>query len=79
RSLNATVDVPLISKLVLHGEGSWTKTNDLEIGGHVLSSDLRRQAEASADPEIRALADLKGVLPNSAAKTTELAGGLAWV
>ena len=79
RSLNATVDVPLISKLVLHGDGSWTRTNDLEIGGHVLSADLRREARASADPEIRALADLKGVLPNSAAKTSELAGGIAWV
>lgn len=79
RGANLTIDVPLWSKLVLHGDGSWTKTNDLEIGGHVLSRELRQQARGSAEPEIRALADLKGVLPNSAAEQSELAGGLAWV
>jgi iron complex outermembrane receptor protein len=79
RAINATVDIPLVSKLVLHGDASWLKTNDLEIGGHVLSRDLREQAEASTDPDIRALADLKDVLPNSGAKSSEIAGGLAWV
>lgn len=79
RGLNATLDVPLISKLVLHGDASWFKTNDLEIGGHVLSSNLRAEARASGNPDIAALADLKGVLPNSAAESSEFAGGLAWV
>jgi iron complex outermembrane receptor protein len=79
RAVNVTLDVPLVAKLVLHGDASWLKTNDLEIGGHVLSRPLREQARASGDPEIAALAELKGVLPNSAAESSELAGGLAWV
>lgn len=79
RAINATTDIPLISHLVLHADASWLRTNDLEIGGHVLSRELRAEAEASADPEIRALADLKSVLPNSAARSSELAAGLAWV
>src|SRR3712207_8824771 len=44
-----------------------------------LSPALRRQAAASADPEIRALADLKGRLPNSAGRTTDIAAGAAYV
>ena len=79
RAVNATVDIPLVSKLVLHADGSWLKTGDLEIGGHVLSKALRAEALSSADPAIRELADLKDVLPNSAAKSSEIAGGLAWV
>lgn len=79
RGANLTLDVPLWSKLVLHGDASWAKTDDLEIGGHVLSRRLREQARASADPEVRELADLKNILPNSAAEQSELAGGLAWV
>ncbi len=79
RALNLRADVPLVSRLVLHADGSWLKTHDLEIGGHVLSRNLRREARASGDPEIAALAGLKDVLPNSAARSSELAGGLAWV
>jgi iron complex outermembrane receptor protein len=79
RSLNGRVDVPLLGKLVLHGDASWVKTNDLEIGGYVLSRELREQARTSGDPDIEALADLKGTLPNSAAESSEIAGGLAWV
>ncbi|GAA4012814.1 TonB-dependent receptor [Sphingomonas swuensis] len=79
RSLNARVDVPLGSNFVLHGDGSWLKTGDLRTGGYILSRDLREEAAASADPDIRALADLKGTLPNSAAKSRELAGGLAYI
>ena len=47
-----------------------SKTDDLRTGGYLLSKDLREQALASPDPEIRALADLKGKLPNSASKST---------
>jgi iron complex outermembrane receptor protein len=79
RAINLTADIPLVGKLVLHGDGSWTRTDDLAIGGHVLSRALRDQARASAEPDIRALADFKDSLPNSAAEQSELAGGLAWV
>ena len=79
RAVNLTLDVPIVSKLILHGDGSWFKSSDLKIGGAVLSKALRAEARASADPEVRALAELKDVLPNSAAKSSEVAGGLAWV
>ena len=39
-----------------------------EIGGFLLSPALRAQALASPDPDIRALADLRGRLPNSAGR-----------
>jgi hypothetical protein len=55
------------------------KSDDLETGGHILSRDLRDQALASPDPDIRALADLKGELPNSAAASKAGAAGLAYV
>ncbi|MBA3676533.1 MAG: TonB-dependent receptor [Sphingosinicella sp.] len=79
RSINTAVDIPLSSKFVLHFDGNYSKTDDLEIGGFVLSRDLREEAAASADPEIRALADLKGKLPNTAARTWDVAGGAAYV
>ena len=63
----------------LHADGNWTKTDDLRTGGHILSKDLREAARASADPEIQALADLKGELPNSAAESKEGALGFAYV
>src|SRR3546814_15935080 len=50
-------------------------SGDLEIGGPVLSPVLRAQARASGDPEIEALADLKGKLPNSASRTWTAGAG----
>jgi iron complex outermembrane receptor protein len=79
RSGNATVDVPLGENFVVHFDGNYTKTNDLEIGGFVLSPALRRQAAASADPDVRALAQLRGTLPNTAAETTDVAVGAAYI
>jgi iron complex outermembrane receptor protein len=79
RSANGEIDAPLGRNFVLHFDGNYIKTDDLHIGGHVLTPALRAEAEASADPAIRALADLKGTLPNTASETSEFAGGLAWV
>ena len=79
RSANLAVDVPLGSGFVLHGDGSWSNSDDLETGGHILSNELREIAAASPELEIRELADLEGELPNSASRSAELAGGLAYV
>lgn len=79
RMANASVDVPVAGKLVVHVDGNWTRTDDLRTGGHILSKDLREQALASGDPEIQELADLKGDLPNSASESKEGALGLAYV
>ena len=79
RSGNLAVDVPLNDHFVAHLDGSYSKYDDLEIGGFVLSDPLRQQAAASSDPAIRALADLKGKLPNTAGRTDDVAAGLAYV
>jgi iron complex outermembrane recepter protein len=79
RSLNGEIDAPLGHGFVAHLDGNYTKTDDLEIGGFALTRALRDQAAASADPDIRALAELRGRLPNTASETSEIAGGLAWI
>lgn len=79
RSLNGTVDVPLAGHFVVHLDGNYTRTDDLEVGGFVLTRALREQAAASPDPAIRELAQLRDRLPNSGGETSDLAAGLAWV
>ena len=79
RSGNVSVDAPLGGNFVLHADGAYSKYDDLEIGGHVLSKGLREQALASPDPAVQALADLKGKLPNTAGRTGDVAGGVAYV
>ena len=79
RLANGSVDVPLGGHFVIHADGNWSKTDDLRTGGHILSKDLRREALASPDPDIRALADLEGDLPNSKSESKEGAIGFAYV
>jgi len=79
RSIAGTADVPVTGPLILHVDGSHAKTGDQHTGGYVLSPALRAQALASADPDVRALADLAGVVPNTAARTWDVAGGAAIV
>jgi iron complex outermembrane receptor protein len=79
RTGSAAVDVPLGDKLVIHADGSYTKTGDLETGGFILSRQQRATALASGDPDIADLASLRGRLPNSAAESWEVAGGAALI
>jgi len=79
RSANASLDMPVGGHFVLHTDGNSSKTDNLDIGGFVLSPVLRKQALASADPDVRALADLKGTLPHSASRGSEAAAALAYV
>lgn len=79
RSANATIDVPVSGKWVIHADGNYSRTDDLRIGGFVLSRALRAQAAASDDPEVRALAELRDRLPNTAAETSDVALGVAYV
>lgn len=77
RSIGSAVDVPAGGNVVLHADGSYSKSGDMDIGGYVLSRPLREQARASGDPEIEALADLKGRLPNSQSRTWTAGVGAA--
>ena len=79
RTGNLGVDVPLGGHFVAHVDGSYSKYDDLHVGGFLLSKPLREQAEASPDPEIQELADLKDKLPNTAGRTDDVAAGLAYV
>lgn len=79
RSGNASVNFGLGSKLVAHADAAYSKYDDLRIGGHVLARPLREIAEASTDPEIRELSELRDRIPNSAGHLFDIAGGAAWV
>jgi iron complex outermembrane receptor protein len=91
RSIGAGVDLPLgRGGLVVHIDGSFRKTDDREIGGFLLSPELRAEqralaaeelAEGHADEAAEALelADFRGVIPNSATETYTVGGGLALI
>jgi iron complex outermembrane receptor protein len=76
---NGEADVTIAPHLVAHADASYTRNDDLDTGSFILSRPLREEAAASADPGIRALAGLKGELPNSDGRTFEAAGALAYV
>ncbi len=79
RSASGTIDVPVAGKIVLHADGSYSRTGDLDTGGFILSPALRVQALASPDAGVRALAALRGKLPNSAARTWNVGAGAALI
>jgi len=78
RSGNVGVYVPLGGHFVAHADATYSKYDDLHVGGYLLSEPLRRQALASSDPGVRALADLRDTLPNTAGRMDDLAAGLAY-
>jgi iron complex outermembrane recepter protein len=77
RSGGARVDLPVSDKVIFHFDGSYAKSGDLDIGGFVLTPQLRAAAIASGDPNVATLATLKGKLPNSAGRTYDIAAGAA--
>jgi iron complex outermembrane receptor protein len=87
RSLGGALDVPVTSKLVLHVDGTYLKTGDLDIGGYALTPEKRAEALASArlpvDPDnpidFAGNASIKGKLPNSAGKTWTAGVGAAYI
>ena len=87
RSVGGAGDVAVGSHLVLHADGSYSKSDDLKIGGYALTGAKRREALASAglpadpsDPDpidFAANAAVKNRLPNTAAKTWTAGAGAA--
>ncbi|MET4897465.1 TonB-dependent receptor [Sphingomonadaceae bacterium jetA1] len=75
RSVAGATDVALGKQFVLHADGSYLKTDDLKIGGYVLSPRARAEAQAAAaqapnDPlDFTSVANLRGRLPNTASET----------
>jgi iron complex outermembrane receptor protein len=72
-----SADLRVSDKVVLHVDGSYLDGDDLRIGGFVLSRQARAEALASSNPDVQSLASLRNRLPNSAARTWDIAGGLA--
>jgi iron complex outermembrane recepter protein len=91
RSVGGGIDFPLgTGGLVLHLDGSYRNTNDREIGGFLLSPELRaEQLEIAAEEraeghldeatEAEELANFRGVIPNSATETTTAGFGAAYI
>ncbi len=91
RSIAGGLDAPIgKSGLVFHLDGSYRNTDDREIGGFLLSPELRaeqleiaaeEEAEGHAEEaaEARNLAGFRGVIPNSATETKTLGAGLALI
>jgi iron complex outermembrane receptor protein len=86
RSIGSAAEVALGGHFVLHADGSYLKSDDLKIGGYVLTPDARAQALAAAagptlpdDPDFAATAALKGTLPNTAAETWTAGAGAAYI
>lgn len=84
REGGASLDLPLGGNLALHLDGSWRKTDDVEIPGFVLAPALRQELleHAAEEPdeaaELLEAANLRGVLPSSATETYSFGGGLGW-
>ncbi len=79
RSLASKVALPLGERFVVQMDGSYARSDDLRTGGAILAPALQAQALATGDPDIAELAGLRGKLPNSAARTWEVAGGAAFI
>lgn len=79
RSANVAVNGALGGHFVGHVDANWSKSDDLRTGGYLLSRALRDEARASASEEVRDLADLRGRLPNTAARSAEVAGGIGYI
>ena len=90
RSIGGALDVALGGGLVAHVDGSFRKTDDLEVGDYVLSEPLRREMlelaaeeleEGHAEEAAEALkfAGLRGVVPNSAVEQKSAGLGLALI
>ncbi|WP_426165879.1 TonB-dependent receptor [Sandarakinorhabdus sp. DWP1-3-1] len=73
------VEVPLTDRIVVHADGSYSRTDDLKIGGFVLSGPARAAALASDEPAANDLAGLRRRLPNTASETWNAGAGIAFI
>lgn len=89
REGGASLDLPLSDRFVVHVDGSYRKTDDLEIADYAASPGLRadlihdaehEEEEGHLDEaeELRELADQRGVLPNSGTETWSVNTGFAF-
>lgn len=86
----ASVDVPIGNRFVVHVDGSYRNSDDLRIGGFLLSPSLRQDAldfaadqtalgNAQEAQNATILANTRGRLPNSGVKTWSAGAGAAFI
>ncbi|MXO86573.1 TonB-dependent receptor [Altererythrobacter aurantiacus] len=89
REFGGSVDAILGGGFIGHVDGSWRKTDDLEVPGFTVAPELRADLLADAAEEqeegnfeeadeLREAADQRGFLPNSATETWSANGGIAF-
>ncbi|MDG6079209.1 TonB-dependent receptor [Erythrobacter litoralis] len=89
RQFGGSVDAPLGGGFIVHADGSWRETDDLEVPGFTVAPELRadlladaaeEQEEGNLDEadELREAANQRGFLPNSATETWSANGGFAF-
>ncbi len=71
----ARLALPLGERFALHVDGHALDAGDVRTGGFILAPAVRAEALASPDPAIRALADARGQLANTSARTRNIAAG----
>ncbi|MEE4211954.1 MAG: TonB-dependent receptor [Parvularcula sp.] len=90
RSGGASIDFSIGENFVVHLDGSFRETDDLEIPGFQLSPELRadlladaveeeEEGEFEEAEELREAANQRGFIPNSATETYTITGGLGVV
>ena len=90
RSGGASVDAALGETILLHLDGSWRETDDLEIPGLQLTDAFRTDVLALADEEeaegeleeaeeFREAADQEGFIPNTQTESWTLNGGIGFI
>jgi iron complex outermembrane receptor protein len=79
RAAGGAVTAAIGDSFAVRAGGAYTKTGDLRTGAFILSRDLRTEAAASIDPDIRALSKLRGRLPNSSGETKNASVGVAHI
>lgn len=86
----ASLDVGVGSNLVLHVDGSWRESDDIEIGGFQLSEALRAdlladaaeeedEGEIEEAAELRAVAGQRGTVPNTGAESWTVNAGFGLI
>ncbi|MFT4057509.1 MAG: TonB-dependent receptor, partial [Novosphingobium sp.] len=90
RALSGAIDAPLGDRFVAHVDASWRKADDLRVGGNVYSpalrhdmlhaaEHLREDGEEAEAVELETEAGRRNRLANSAARTTTVGAGLAFI
>ncbi len=88
-SYSASLDIPITSNFVIHTDGSYNNSDNLSIGGDLLTPELQAQQIATAADavsageteeaaEILEFSETNGIIPNTQSETYNLGGGFNW-